>query len=458
MTSDGLLSRRYRALTIGMVALTALGAFESLAVATAMPAVAKALDGMSLYALSFASTLAASVVGMVVAGQWSDARGPVKPLWIGVVLFVAGLLMGGFAPDMVWLLWGRIVQGFGAGAIAVVLYVIVARMYPADLQPRVFAAFSAGWVIPSLFGPTISGLIVEHIGWRWVFLAVPMVAVPAALMMRPGLRELAPERVMDKRRSPLLDRRIGWSICAATGACVLHLAVEWPGVKGAALFVAALLSLVISVRHLMPIGTLLALPGLPSVIALRGMTSAAFFGMEAFLPLLLSREFGVSPVWAGAVLMIGALGWSASSWYQGNTRKPWTRTQLLQVGMMLMVLGVLVLAVATAALMHRSTTWTSPTMIAGAILGWAITGAGMGLVSPTLSVLTLAWSAPAEQGRNSSALRLADAFGVAGVLAIHGSLFTLLLRQPTGAYLMIFVISGALAMLGFGLSARTRLP
>ena len=54
-----ILSPRYRATTLGMVALVALVAFEALAVAAAMPTVAQALDGLRLYAVAFGGALAA---------------------------------------------------------------------------------------------------------------------------------------------------------------------------------------------------------------------------------------------------------------------------------------------------------------------------------------------------------------------------------------------------------------
>jgi len=78
------LSPRYRATTLGMVALISLVAFEALAVAAAMPTVAVALDGLKLYALAFGGALATSVIGMTLAGRLCDARGPATPLWLGL--------------------------------------------------------------------------------------------------------------------------------------------------------------------------------------------------------------------------------------------------------------------------------------------------------------------------------------------------------------------------------------
>lgn len=455
--NEGLLSPRYRALTIGMVALIALGAFEALAVATAMPTVAEALHGLPLYALAFGGTLAASLVGMVLAGHWSDARGPVPALWNGVLWFVAGLIVAGFASNMPQLLVGRIVQGFGSGSMSVALYVAVARAYPLALRPRIFAAFSAGWVVPSLIGPTLSGLIVQHIGWRWVFLTVPLLAVPATLLLRPGLRELAsaPPQPTDSRRDG--RRRTAWAVIAAAGACLLHLAGQDRDLHGFALSAMALGALLLAARHLLPAGTLRAQKGLPRMIALRGIVSAAFFGTEVFIPLMLSREYGLSPVWAGAALTVGALGWFSGSWYQGNTTRSWSRVHLLRGGLGLMTVGIALLLAATLPLALSGSAVERPIAIAAVIAGWALTGIGMGLTYPSLSVLTLALSTAAEQGRNSAALQLADALGIASMLAVGGSLFALLLaRAPGLAYPASFAITGILAAGGFGLSARTR--
>ncbi|MEP7043566.1 MAG: MFS transporter [Dokdonella sp.] len=446
-----------RALTIGLVVLMALTAFEALAIATAMPVVAQALDGVSLYALSFSSTLAASLVGMVVAGHCCDRHGAAPALWSGVALFVAGLLLSGLAPAMGWLLGGRIVQGLGSGAISVVSYVIVARAYAPALRPRVFAAFSAAWVIPSLFGPSVSALIVQHLSWRAVFLLVPLVAIPAALALRRGLRELAPAPRSGESFASPMHRHIGWAIIAASSACLLDPVSRSRTPGGIALLAAILVALLISALRLLPDGTLRAGRGLPSVIALHGLCSAAFFGTEVFIPLMLSREYGLSAFCGGAVLTLGALGWSASSWYQGHARRAGSRTHLLRAGMGLLALGIALVAASAAVRTVSSAPPANGSVLADVIAGWSIAGLGMGLTSPSLSVLTLALSPPSEQGRNSSAMALSQALATAVALALGGALFARLLEDaPEFAYLASFGVTGALAVLGFCLSSRTR--
>ena len=81
---------------------------------------------------------------------------------------------------------GRLVQGLGIGGQTVALYVVVARVYPPALHGRVFAAFSAAWVIPSLVGPFLAGAVTEYLHWRWVFLGVAVLTFVAFTWSRRG--------------------------------------------------------------------------------------------------------------------------------------------------------------------------------------------------------------------------------------------------------------------------------
>ena len=169
---------------------------------------------------------------------------------------------------------------------------------------------------------------------------------------------------------------------AAIGVGLLHAASQLPGLHRVVLCVLALRGLAISVTRLLPRGAVRAERGLSSVIVLRGIASAAFFGAEVFIPLLLSREYGLQALWAGAVLMIGSFVWSYSPWYQGHTRRQWSRTQLLQTGMSLMALGIFVSTAVAASMMFSTPTWATHVVIVASLVSWTLTGLGMGLVSP----------------------------------------------------------------------------
>ncbi len=434
------MSRPYRALTTGIVALISLIGFEYLAIATAMPAVARALDGLPLYTLAFGGPMAAGVIGMVLSGSWCDRRGPRLSLWCGVAAFAAGLLLAGLAPTMALLVAGRLVQGFGGGLMSVALYVLVARAYPAELHPRIFAAFAAAWVVPVIVGPALAGAIVGTLGWRWVFLGAVLLALPAALFVQAGLRG---RMLQESPPAPAAASRLPWAVVAAGSAGLLY----WAGQHHEAPWLAlALVILAVAARRLLPPGTLRAQQGLPAVVALRGLVAAAFFGCEVFIPLMLSGERGLSLTQAGLVLTVGALGWSAGSWWQARPGVP-SRGLLLRGGMAAIVLGIL----AMLALL-----WPAVPLALG-VLGWIGAGLGMGVVYPTLSVLTLELSAPSQQGNNSSALQLSDSLFSATALALSGALFAALLPQSAVAgYAAGLLLAAGFAVMGWMVAGRTQ--
>ena len=189
-TAPHLMSPQYRWTTIGSISLIFLAAFESLAVTTIMPTISRDLHGEALYSLAFSSTLAAGVIGMVVAGGWADRSGPNRPLIAAMVVFVVGLALSGTAGDMTVFVLGRFLQGLGSGAINVALYVVVARIYAPALHPRIFGAFAAAWVLPSLIGPPLAGVVADTVGWHWVFLGVGLLIVVAAAAIVPSLLQL----------------------------------------------------------------------------------------------------------------------------------------------------------------------------------------------------------------------------------------------------------------------------
>ncbi|GAA2015600.1 hypothetical protein GCM10009739_31200 [Microbacterium ulmi] len=226
----GIWNARFVWVTVGAVALIFLAAMQSLAVTTVMPVVADDLDGAALYAVAFSGTLATSVIGMVAVGAWSDRSGPVWPLTSAVALFVIGLVVAGLAPSMPLLVVGRLIQGLGTGGQTVALYVVVARIYPPVLHGRVFAAFSAAWVVPSLIGPFLAGAVTEYLHWRWVFLGVALLTVGAFTMV--ALRLWGTPMHTDEPSSARVLPRLACAVAVAAGALGLSLAGEARGLAG----------------------------------------------------------------------------------------------------------------------------------------------------------------------------------------------------------------------------------
>jgi MFS family permease len=417
--ADTVLGRAYRSLSIGIVSVVLLIAFEATAVGTAMPVAARELHGLSLYAFAFSGYFTTSLFGMVLAGQWSDRRGPLGPLTGGIGAFAAGLLLAGTAASMWVFVLGRAVQGLGGGLVIVALYVVVGRAYPERLRPAIMAAFAASWVVPSIVGPLASGAVTEHLGWRWVFIGIPVLVVLPLAVALPQIRRRAAGPVEeDGAAQPPGSgrRRIRLALGISLGAGLLQYAVQdlrWvsllPGAAGVALLVPA-------VRGLLPRGTYRAARGLPSVVLLRGLAAGSFIAAESFVPLMLVTQRGLSPTLAGFSLAAGGATWAMGSWVQSRPRMAPHRERLMTLGMVLVAAAI---ATAPSVLIGSVPVWT-------VAVAWGFGCFGMGLVIASTSVLMLRLSAPHEAGANSAALQISDALSNILLLAAGGAAFAAL--------------------------------
>ncbi|MBC6459564.1 MFS transporter [Actinomadura sp. HBU206391] len=414
--SKSILTGRYRIPTVGIVLVVTLLAFEAMAVGTVMPVTARELHGLSLYAWVFSAFLIASLLANVVAGGWADRTGPGRPLMAGLVTFVTGLVIAGTAPAMWVFVAGRAVQGLGAGAAGVAIYVLVARVYPEHLRPRAFFALSAAWVVPSLVGPALAGLVAEHFHWRGVFLGLIPLVVPAMVMLIPSLRDAGGGSDELSAGASRGGARAVWpargaaAVALAGGAGALLFAIDHPALPMLPVAALGLAGLAFGLPRLLPPGALVLRRGVPAAVTMRGLMSGAFFATEAFIPLALTSAHGFTPTQAGVVLTFGALGWSASSWVQGRMDRP--HRSLIVLGGVLTAIGVAGIAIGT------------PVYAWSAVPSWIIAGSGMGLTYGGLSVLVLNLSAPLDQGTNSAALQISDTLGGALGIGLAGALVT----------------------------------
>jgi MFS family permease len=426
--------------------LVTIVAFEAMAVATAMPTAVAELHGLAWYGWPFSAFLVASVLGLVVGGDLGDRRGPRPALLAGVGSFAIGLLAGGLAVNMAVFVAARAVQGVGGGIIGVSLYVVAGRAYEPALRPRLFGAISAAWVLPALVGPLAAGLITAHAGWRLVFLGLLPLIACGLLLVLPAMRRLgAPEEAR-----PLAPARRWWALLAGLGIAALQYAGQRLDLAAAGVAVLGATALAAGLRPLLPPGTVRVRRGLPAVVAARGILAGSFFGMDALLPLALTRLHGYGPAAAGIPLTAGALGWAAASQLQAR-RPQASRVRLLQVGFVLLAVGI---AATGAILLPGIGGWP-------AYLSWGIAGLGMGLGMPSVGVLLLEQSPEHRRGADSAAFNIADVTGSAVCVGIVGILIALMTAGVLPLRAAVTVAVGVLSLLaatGALLAVRAAAP
>ncbi len=403
-----------RGLTLGLVSTITLVALESLAIGTVMPIVARELGDLQLYGWVYTAFFLGNLLGIVLAGGALDRMPLHRPFAVGLVLFGAGLLIGGLAPSMPVLVLARFIQGLGGGAVAPTAYVAIGRVLPQNLQPRMFAMMSTAWVVPGIIGPSVAAVIGQAASWRWVFLGlIPLLLVAGGVAVTALRRIDAPSPPEEHAAAASTLRRLPNALLAVGGAGILVAgltAQDLLYVLGGTAIGAALL--LPAYRNLTPRGTLLLAIGVPAAVLLRGVMTFAFFSGDAYLPLLLQTWRGTPATLTGLVFTATTIAWTAGTWFQARQIDRWGPRRFTALGFGCIAAGALL----TIPVVLQ----TVPPEIT--IVTWILPGVGMGFMYSAVTLVVLQRSSRAEQGSASSALQLSDILGTALGTGVAGAI------------------------------------
>ncbi len=434
-----------RTLAVGLFLAVSLAASETIAVATALPTIADELSGEGLYGAVFAANMLANLLGIVAAGQAADRSGPARPFALAVVVFLAGLTVAGTASSMLAVVAGRALQGLGIGGIASLNYVVVRRAFPEQRQARMFAIMSAAWVLPALVAPLLAGWVTEAASWRWVFLGIiPLVAV-AGITILPHLRRLGPDAHSDRDGAD----RIGPALVLTIGAGI---ALAGFTVADRPLLAVPLVAIGVGIAlrplgRLMPPGTVQARPGRPAAVATRACATAAFLGVDAFVPLAADRVHDARPVVQGLVILGGAVAWTGGQAIAARRHGSVAPRRLAVRGMALLALGGALTAPVVIAAWPLWLTFAT----------WCIGGFGMGLLFNPTSMVAMGTAGAGEAGLASSQINVADSLGFATMGAVGGAVVAVTEGSSIAIGLTV-VFASAVAVALVGILAARNLP
>ncbi|WP_285501842.1 DHA2 family efflux MFS transporter permease subunit [Actinokineospora sp. NBRC 105648] len=114
--------------------------------------------------------LLANTVPLLITGRLGDRYGPKRVLLVGLVLFLGASLWCGLSTTAGSLIAARAVQGLGAAAMTPQTLSFITRLFPAEKRGAPIAVWGAVAGIATITGPVVGGLLVQHVGWQWIFL------------------------------------------------------------------------------------------------------------------------------------------------------------------------------------------------------------------------------------------------------------------------------------------------
>jgi MFS family permease len=346
-------------------------------------------------------------------GVWAEGR---RYLGIyGFVVFTAASAACGLAPSLGALIGFRVVQGLGAAMLQANSVALVITSAPRERMRAALGVQAAAQAIGLALGPTLGGLLVSTLGWRWVFgLNVPVEvgAVVAGVFLLPRTRSLTPVAGRDRSGLGLLGSATTAGLLAVSAASGLGL----PGWAPTALLVAAACVAGFLLREHHAAAPLLDLAVLRDRAVSAGLLGAlcgylVLFGPLVLVPIVLTAA-GCSALHAGLVLTALPAGFAlAATTSERLLPDTWTDRARATLGALL---GVVVLAALVGAPLTPA--WLIPLL--GAL------GVAVGIFTPANNSLVMHAILTPIAGTGGGLLNmtrsLGTALGVALVtLALH---------------------------------------
>jgi EmrB/QacA subfamily drug resistance transporter len=368
-----------RKIIAGVLLAMLLAALDQTIVATALPTMSGSLGDVDNLSWVVTAYLLCSTATTPLYGKLSDIYGRRTMILIGIGVFIAGSIACAVAPTMWALILGRGLQGLGGGGLVPLAQAVIGDVAPPRERARYQALTGTVFLVATVGGPLVGGLITEYLHWSLIFwINVPLGAI--AFAMTYDLLRRLPRH----ERPHTLD--VLGAVLMVGAATTLMLALTWGGHRyswGSPVIVALFLcSLILWVLFVLRQLTALE-PFIPVGVmqdgVVRSATAAAFFAngttvaLTIFVALYFQLALGVSASRSGIAIIALQGGATLGAMMAGRLMTRVVRYRRIPI----ISLGVGIVSLALLALAPTSL----PLTLVVALI--VLVGCGIGPMFPT---------------------------------------------------------------------------
>jgi len=198
--------------TVSITFGTLMGAIDASIVNVAVPHLTGSL-GVTIEQITWVTTgfVIATVMVMPLTGFLARLFGQKRVYMTCLVLFIAGSALCGMARSLPLLVFFRVIQGLGAGALQPTEQAILRQTFPPQEQGMAMALFGMAVVLGPAFGPTLGGYIVDNYSWPWIFYINVPIGLVSLLMVSRFVHEPADVRAALHAMAERQRKNMDWS-------------------------------------------------------------------------------------------------------------------------------------------------------------------------------------------------------------------------------------------------------
>jgi EmrB/QacA subfamily drug resistance transporter len=445
-----------RAIMAGILLAMFLSALEQTIVAPALPTMGRAFGDVENLSWVVTAYLLATVAAVPLFGKLADIHGRRRMMLIAIGVFVAGSVACALAPNIWTLIAARAVQGVGGGGILPLAHTVIGDMVSPRERPRYQAYTSAMFLIASISGPLLGGVLTDYVHWTMIFwINLPMGLIALWLTDRV-LRKLP----RNDRPHKLDFPGAALMVCAALA---LMLAMTWGGTRygwgswpilsllagSAALWLLFSLRVATAPEPFIPLAVLREpVVGLTAVAGFFGV--GTIIGLSIVLPLYFELALGFTPSGSGSALIVFLAAATAGSFLAGRLMTRFVRFKFIPVG----GLSVGIVALALLALRPTGLSFLEVSLLL------ALGGTGLGVMYPVTTVMVQNAVAPHQLGTATGSLNFARQLGGAMIVAAFATILLGGLDASGGGLTLEMLAHGGKrgAMTGAGAEALGATP
>ena len=382
-TGGGLTHKQVLVVLSGLMLGMLLAALDQTIVATALPTIVGDLHGLNHLSWVVTAYLLTTTLSTPLYGKISDLYGRKKIFQVAIVIFLIGSALSGLARNMDELIIFRALQGLGGGGLMALAMAIVGDIVSPRERGRYQGYFGGVFVLASVGGPLVGGVLTDHLTWRWIFYINIPVGILALVITSAVLRLPLPVR-----RTTSIDFVGALLVTAAVTPLIL--VTVWGGTTypwASTTIVGLVVASIVMLGAVLWWERRAPEPIFPPrvfrrsvVVAAVGMTffvAATMFAVTIYMPVYLQLVDGMSATRSGVYLLPLMAGMLTTSIVSGRLVSRLGRYRMFPImGTSLMTIGMWLFTHLTA---HTSLVETCVYM--------AVFGVGMGM---TMQIVVVA--------------------------------------------------------------------